>query len=799
MHTITDQAPDKDEISNAYAAAYLSGNDLLFYFGADRFANNGDSQIGFWFFQNSITLNPNGTFSGVHAVGDLLVLSDFTRGGRISTIKVFEWVGSGVSDGTLDLIASGVDCTTPGLSGDDVCATVNSGTTDAPWPYMAKFPPPAPNANNFPRGSFYEGGINVSALLGGVPCFSSFLAETRSSQSVSAQLKDFALGEFALCDARISIAPDATNEVNTDHELTITVEKKDSDTNFVFASASGVEATASLTNSDGASATFVGGNTCTTSGNGTCTVTINSPTAGSTTISATAEVTLSDGAVLTRTTDGTAGNTGPATKLWVDAQIDLSPPTDTNEVNEEHTVTVTVQQDDGQAAGGDETDGFGPAPDGTLVSFNLINNTAGATFVGGNTCNTSGGSCTVQINTSTAGSVDIHATTTFSVGGVSLTRATGTGGLNSADANKVYVDAQIDLSPLTDTNSVNEAHTLTATVLQDDGLAAAAGGDGVTGFGPAPNGTQVIFSLLNNTAGASFVGGNTCNTNGGSCTVQINTGTAGSVDIHATTTFSVGGVSLTRATGTGGLNSADANKVYVAGSLRWLKHNGSGAALGGATFEVCRTHNFDSGALGFVDILDVCVTVLDNSPPDADPDPGEFQLNGLTLGRYTIEETVPPPGFQGDPFVGTLELTVATVSVTASHIWVNTSAGEGCTPGFWKNHTSLWDGIPPDETTSIQTTDSFNATFGVNFAQSGLLNSVNLLAALSVSGNDLMALNRHAAAALVNADSGISFGFSVGQVIALYRDAVGAVPGPETIASALATLSAANEQGCPLR
>ena len=49
--------------------------------------------------------------------------------------------------------------------------------------------------------------------------------------------------------------------------------------------------------------------------------------------------------------------------------------------------------------------------------------------------------------------MNIHATTTFLVGGVSLTQATGTDGLNSADAKKVYVDAQIDLTPLTATNA----------------------------------------------------------------------------------------------------------------------------------------------------------------------------------------------------------------------------------------------------------------------------------------------------------------------------------------------------------
>ena len=33
-------------------------------------------------------------------------------------------------------------------------------------------------------------------------------------------------------------------------------------------------------------------------------------------------------------------------------------------------------------------------------------------------------------------------------------------------------------------------------------------------------------------------------------------------------------------------------------------------------------------------------------------------------------------------------LTLADPDKAATHIWVNTPAGEGCTPGYWKNHTS---------------------------------------------------------------------------------------------------------------
>jgi hypothetical protein len=139
--------------------------------------------------------------------------------------------------------------------------------------------------------------------------------------------------------------------------------------------------------------------------------------------------------------------------------------------------------------------------------------------------------------------------------------------------------------------------------------------------------------------------------------------------------------------------------------------------------------------------------------------------------------------------------------------WVNCSlrseapGGEphGCTPGYWKNHTERWDGVGTnDKTATIKTYLLFNATMGVTSTQSSLSNSLTLLGACKLKGGQLKALARHAAAALANADSSIGYPYTVAQVIALYRDAVGADPGPETWESAKAKLEAANELGCPL-
>src|SRR5262249_50732396 len=98
----TDSKPQgKNDITPAYAATSPdpATNDVILYAGLDRFDNSGDATAGFWFFQNPIGEGPisksNGTgpFTGTHRDGDILLVSDFTQGGSVSTIKVFRWTG----------------------------------------------------------------------------------------------------------------------------------------------------------------------------------------------------------------------------------------------------------------------------------------------------------------------------------------------------------------------------------------------------------------------------------------------------------------------------------------------------------------------------------------------------------------------------------------------------------------------------------------------------------------------------------------------------------------------------------
>jgi hypothetical protein len=213
--------PDKDNLRHSFAARYSttpsatcpSGGaatcDVL-YFGSDRFDNSGDAQQGFWFFQNKVTLGstPSGggfNFNGVHKNGDLLIISDFSNGGTVSTISIYKW-NSAVS-GNLQLLASSAaaNCATAAAA-DPFCGLVNADTITMPWAFTDKSGTPNNQALN---GEFYEGGVNLSLLGLAGECFSTVAAETRSSTSTTATLKDFVLGQFAVC------APGMTTQAST--------------------------------------------------------------------------------------------------------------------------------------------------------------------------------------------------------------------------------------------------------------------------------------------------------------------------------------------------------------------------------------------------------------------------------------------------------------------------------------------------------------------------------------------------------------------------------------------------------
>lgn len=247
--TWTDNSvPDKNELTHAYAAAYTESDgtstDLLLYFGADRIANSGSAFMGFWFFKDPlVSVNSNGTFSGHHIIGDTLILMNFPQAsGAKPQMAVATWnpnlCGAGskvVSNPTpadvgkcvgKNLLLARLDVGDPDSnltcsgSGNLACGLTNNGDVNVPNILMASpdnavswhddYTPKSGTPGVFPFETFFEGGINLTKILnaaGQTPtdgCFSSFMAESRASESFDAQLKDFVFGKFELCKIEIT-------------------------------------------------------------------------------------------------------------------------------------------------------------------------------------------------------------------------------------------------------------------------------------------------------------------------------------------------------------------------------------------------------------------------------------------------------------------------------------------------------------------------------------------------------------------------------------------------------------------
>src|SRR5262249_28277585 len=126
-----------------------------------------------------------------------------------------------------------------------------------------------------------------------------------------------------------------------------------------------------------------------------------------------------------------------------------------------------------------------------------------------NTCAANGtdsnGQCTVTFTSTAPGTFTAHATAVVNVQGTNFPVATGDGqNGDSPDATKTYVDANIQLSPLTATNEVGTPHTFTAHVNVNTGTG---------GFVNAPAGTTVGFTVV---SGPGSVSPASCTTVGAS-------------------------------------------------------------------------------------------------------------------------------------------------------------------------------------------------------------------------------------------------------------------------------------------
>ncbi len=164
-----------------------AGHTVL-YLASARDSNNGTSYAGYWLLKDpNVTCSSPGGFAGQHTDGDLLIVADFTNGGGSQSVTVYRWTGNDATGSPVQVATGGI-CASGGTA-DNQCVLANTATITSPW---------APTS--LPTNQFVETGIDLTVLLGSSGgCFSRFLAETRSSDQLTATLSDYADGSFTTC------------------------------------------------------------------------------------------------------------------------------------------------------------------------------------------------------------------------------------------------------------------------------------------------------------------------------------------------------------------------------------------------------------------------------------------------------------------------------------------------------------------------------------------------------------------------------------------------------------------------
>src|SRR5438270_3826234 len=196
--------PNKNDLGNVYAVSHATAARPELFFGAERLSDNGDSHIDFEFLQTmvGVTAGCSGNFSGHRTQGDLLVAVDCTGGGGTATNALYPWrcnaePGAQQADGTVCdpggtahyqqiIVPGSISFTVNGAivaCGGWICRDTGGVTAQL-----------APN-------DFLEGGLDLT-VLNFTGCFHTFLPHTRTAQSFSAALTDFA-GPSPLATCRV--------------------------------------------------------------------------------------------------------------------------------------------------------------------------------------------------------------------------------------------------------------------------------------------------------------------------------------------------------------------------------------------------------------------------------------------------------------------------------------------------------------------------------------------------------------------------------------------------------------------
>jgi PKD repeat protein len=260
--------------------------------------------------------------------------------------------------------------------------------------------------------------------------------------------------------------------------------------------------------------------------------------------------------------------------------------------------------------------------------------------------------------------------------------------------------------------------------------------------------------------------------------------------------------------------TADAKSVCIGGSVALTGSPAggtwSGAHVTGSTFSAVGlaagpytvTYTF-TNANGCTNSADAIVTV--NALPVVTADAksvcigGSVALTGSPAGgtwsgAHVTGSTFSAVGLAAGPYTVTYTFTNANGCTNSADaiVTVESCATEGCTLGYWKNHTDRW-------CEGYRTCDRFGDVF--TSAPANLAN-LTLLEALNLGGGGIFNLARQGVAALLNTCSAdVDYPSPYGSNSQMVIDAVNAAyaAGGKTAAGNLASqLDMLNNSGCPL-
>jgi hypothetical protein len=233
---------------------------------------------------------------------------------------------------------------------------------------------------------------------------------------------------------------------------------------------------------------------------------------------------------------------------------------------------------------------------------------------------------------------------------------------------------------------------------------------------------------------------------------------------------------------------------------------------GGQTFQACiSVTKFCTDAAAFGepinfqgDVTNSCNDPLSNVEVNDDHTTPSTVLGPTTLapgqskhysGQYVPTES---PSTNTVTATGKGDNTQQDVSATASATCTMPAAtGEGCTPGYWKNHPEAW------ASTSYVTTQLVNQVFTQTLTTCTSLGNKTLLQALSLQGGNTFCqkveiLLRAGVAAVLNASSGgVSYPMTTAEVITAVNNAI-ASGDSSTVTTVAKQLDDNNNLGCPL-